>query len=283
MYCKECGKELSNDSKFCSFCGTKLGLFSSDNNSDDFSFKNNDSMDSHQFENSKSFKYETVIQKPIDKYDNTYEGDSWATIIGIIVILLGLILLFAVRIKDEYTLNIYKAIAALINLFWRVIATTWIVHIAKRQNRKTTIWGILGFIVPNLVLIIIGSLKKLLKNSNDTIVSVSQTKTTKHDLNEFKINENVIERKNLTILNKITYEKLTIGKTKNILDTRDEMRVEFSDGKKGILYFSHSVKKHYFKKGFWAIYYLDESSAIDALHFYLSNNQVLNRNRYYFA
>lgn len=283
MYCKNCGKELANDSKFCSFCRTRQELFSSESKSENISSKENDSKDSQQLENSKLYTSDSVFQKPVDKYDNTYEGDGWATAVGLIVVLICLILLFTVKIEDDYTLNIYKAVAALVNLIWRILATVWIVNIAKRQNRKTTSWGIFGFIVPNLVLIIIGSLKKLLKNFKETVVSESQAITIKQDSNELKINENKIEMNNLIITNKITYEITMIGKTKNILDTRDELRVEFSDGNKGILYFSHSVKRHYFKDGIWAIYYTDKSSAIEALHFYLYNNQVLKKNRYYYA
>ena len=26
MYCKSCGKKIDEDSKFCSFCGTKLNI-----------------------------------------------------------------------------------------------------------------------------------------------------------------------------------------------------------------------------------------------------------------
>lgn len=28
MYCKECGKQIANDSKFCPYCGTKLDMIS---------------------------------------------------------------------------------------------------------------------------------------------------------------------------------------------------------------------------------------------------------------
>lgn len=50
-------------------------------------------------------------------------------------------------------------------MFWRIFVTIWIVKIAKRQNRNTTGWGVFAFLIPNLALIIIGLLRKLIKPS----------------------------------------------------------------------------------------------------------------------
>jgi len=43
----------------------------------------------------------------------------------------------------------------------RIIATLWVIEIAKRQNRKTIGWGTIAFFSPSIALIIIGQLKKL--------------------------------------------------------------------------------------------------------------------------
>ena len=43
----------------------------------------------------------------------------------------------------------------------RIIVTSWVANIAKRQNRNKFSWGTFAFFLPSVALIVIGTQKKL--------------------------------------------------------------------------------------------------------------------------
>ncbi len=156
MFCKHCGKEVDNDSLFCSYCGLKLA-------------KGVDGIDRQRRILLANQKEHPVVE---DIYDETYEKETTATIAGVVFILITLILYsFPIdkyitpthenNMYDENSFTEYKFFFASISIFFRVIITIWVTNIATRQNRSRIFWGICAFVFPSISLIIIGLMKKI--------------------------------------------------------------------------------------------------------------------------
>ena len=157
MYCKNCGKQIDNDSNFCSYCGTKqtIQIVDIDTKADAKTVNVNLTFGR---QNSPKQKAEDTI---VEKYDTSYQSESEATFVGITLIVLNFGLLLYGGIKDEV---IYSTVL-IFGLFLRIILTIWCTNIAKRQNRDPFGWGFFALILPSLALIIIG-LQRKLKNNN---------------------------------------------------------------------------------------------------------------------
>jgi hypothetical protein len=320
MYCKNCGKEIDNDSKFCSYCGTKQLIIQISEIKNDLSSKPEPIIQNVNV--SLSFGKPTDKVKSaevkIDKYDRTYKGDSGATIIASILAIISFIIYLTVKFENESDQQVYLAIVVAINIVWRILATIWVVNIAKRQNRDNLEWGFFAFFLPNLALFIIGLLKKLNKPSSESQMSKSNTVLTKEEVlrghatydkeelsrkninnnSEVELSDNTSDNLELGSSGHITYirddasgnvnAKITYNVIKieiinpSLGPTRDEFTLEFSDGKIGKLCFSRIYKKFFFKRHNWANYFYNKKeAAINALHYYLCNNNVLNEGRYY--
>ncbi len=174
MYCKSCGKLIDNDSKYCIHCGTKLSL-----------------------------KKETGVEKTVEKkslldsgietkdkiedkiilrtmYDEDYKKETDATIFGGLLLLAQiLIYLFGPTTFTRQDYTTYLSIYYVIALFFRIIISVWVVKIAKRQNRNSTLWGIFAFFIPSIALIIIGQTKKIFNEkftniSRDAVDNISE-------------------------------------------------------------------------------------------------------------
>lgn len=165
MYCKECGKVLDQDSKYCSYCGTKQFLNrSTGDQSDLYPTEDSDtkninvtlSLGRPKFVAEK--KYGDTPGKIVkdEKYDLTYRKETDARDVGI---LLGIVLGIGTALAG-FDGDWYLSLSILYILF-SIISIIWVVRIAKRQNRNKVGWGFLAFFSPCLALIIIGSLKKL--------------------------------------------------------------------------------------------------------------------------
>ena len=289
MYCKECGKQLDNASKFCSYCGTKQSINQVPENKIDLSTKpdpitqNVNISLSFRKAKDKSIKDEVKV----DKYDRTYDGDHESTVVGVIVMIISLIILTTVNIDNETDLQIYKALAATINIFWRIIVTIWVVDIAKRQNRDTTAWGIFAFIIPNLALIIIGLLKKLYKPTSEAVITEPSNEIGKAPDNlKVGSTETITTKEDVPINDSddIAYDLISSSKT--ILfwgQEQEELKITFQDGKMGKVFFSNSLKKYYFRSGlWWPNYYNSKNAAINALHYYLCYKRVMVKDIYYY-
>jgi RNA polymerase subunit RPABC4/transcription elongation factor Spt4 len=160
MFCKECGGKIDKDSKFCSYCGTKQSLnfvsqniFVTDSNVDSV----NEKIKVHQFLKKRMDTLKNEVSKT-DKFDRTYKGDIYATIIGIITGFANSMILNYARQSTDNTLI---AIFWIFLVVWCFIAILMVVNIAKKQNRNTFYWGVFAFFLPYLAMIIIGLLKKL--------------------------------------------------------------------------------------------------------------------------
>ena len=97
------------------------------------------------------------------KYDIKYNKEIGATIFGIILIIINILIRFVgeIKLEDINTYREYRGIIAFVNILIRILVIIAVVNIAKRQNRKHLIWGMFAFFFPPITLIIIGLLKKL--------------------------------------------------------------------------------------------------------------------------
>jgi len=154
LFCKYCGKPADDDSKYCKHCGLLLNYESKDSADDIRQEKKYINPSISEYSNrSRSTPYQ-------QKYDESYEREYSAVIVGTAVIMLGLMMIIGGIFTNPELTNIIHGI----NFLWRVIVVIWVVSIADHQNRNTVGWGITAFLIPNLTLIIIGLQKKLLKD-----------------------------------------------------------------------------------------------------------------------
>lgn len=275
MYCKECGKEINNDSKYCSYCGMKQSLKNIPSNSPEIDTRSATS--TRNFDISLSFgkpkKKEIIESVKVEKYDRTYQGDSDATITGIIIVIISLVILLVVRIDDPYDQQVFTAIAALVNIIWRIIATVWVVNIAKRQNREHVGWGFFAFFIPNLALIIIGSLKKLLRPSplseSKDLSSISDEvgNTVENSL------ENMTDSKT-NDLDSLKYTIIKVNTKRSFFKDYDIYTIEFFDHKKGDIFSFDSKLYFVIHRDNRTFYYKNKESAIKALYLFLTKNEI---------
>lgn len=157
MFCKSCGKVVDNDSKYCVHCGTKL--FSENVPISEQSKKE------HSVPITPTMNSDNILSiKSINSiYDTTYQKETDATVFGISLLLPGIIIAFTgfPKFESQEGYNQFRVGVSVASLIFRIIATIWVVNIAKRQNRDTTIWGIFAFFIPSIALIIIGQTKKI--------------------------------------------------------------------------------------------------------------------------
>jgi hypothetical protein len=178
MYCKECGKSIDDDSKYCRFCGT---------------FQNNPevippstipqarelNVNIHLSRKPQKPEQKEQLEEPVKKkkFDESYQKEIGASIVGGLLIIINTILL-ASGFYAEWAYSLSEGAYVFFsigNIVWRIVAAIWVVNIATRQNRTTTGWGVFGFLLPNLALLIIGALNKKFVEDLPTTVQVSET------------------------------------------------------------------------------------------------------------
>lgn len=163
MFCKSCGRQIDNDSTFCSFCGTKQST----------DLKPKVQADTNQSINTtqKVYSNETnfnntpnIVRQP--KYDPTYKKEDDAITVGIILLVIALIFAIVgpIKFEDRESYGQFRAVTAIVSLILRICVTIWVVNIAKRQNRETFGWGLFAFLLPSIALIVIATRKKLFAN-----------------------------------------------------------------------------------------------------------------------
>lgn len=167
MFCKSCGKQIDNDSTFCSFCGTKQSTDLKPQVQTEEKHYN------QQYSNTAQPVYKTesnfnnssnVVRQP--KYDPTYKKEDDAMTVGIILLVIAVIFAIVgpIQFEDRESYGQFKAVTAIVSLILRIIITVWVVNIAKRQNRETFGWGLFAFFLPSIALIVIATRKKLFAN-----------------------------------------------------------------------------------------------------------------------
>jgi len=229
MYCKECGKQISEDSKFCRYCGTKQD---GELSPDDFTVVNHPKDINVNISFGKKEKIDKVnsvseINPDKPKYDESYEREIEATIVGVIIIIINFVVLIVKNNSGQTDSSIFYPLLVIINLLWRIIVTVWVVNIANRQNRNAGGWGVFAFFIPNLALIIIGLLKKLRvedgKNDNSLTIDKNQKEevsaTAEENFSDIEYSEGIPKNKFDIILGSYIITKITYsdGITGNIM------------------------------------------------------------------
>ncbi len=236
MYCKSCGKQIDDDSKFCSFCGTRHNITTV---SPEIKRETSERVIRNEtpikpIEEKKTEKKEEIVKKEIvPKYDLTYQKETGARTVGIILIIFlvlnfifGPVVIKLNNIDVDDAIKFYSAFTVIV----RILATIWVVGIAKRQNRDAGGLGVLTFISPAILLIIVGSLKKRYNgtqtnNSKQSSISnnYEQQKPTVKFNENLKSTQDVIrelEKQNKKDeSNKVdSYPKSTTNDSKNEID-----------------------------------------------------------------
>jgi len=173
MYCKICGKKIDFDSVFCSYCGSKQSEIQKPSPTS----KPIEKIPTE--ENTQATTIEVKLPPKQPKFDLTYNGDPNATAFGILLLIISLVFLGVEPSKFESQKSAGEFIiyTSLFTFFIRIISTAWVVAIAKRQNRETSLWGILAFLFPSICLIIIGQKKKLYAVNAEPIIVKTEIPT----------------------------------------------------------------------------------------------------------
>lgn len=163
MFCKSCGRQIDDDSTFCSFCGTKQSIDLKPQVQAD----TNQSINTTQkvYSNETNFSNSpNIVRQP--KYDPTYKKEDDAMTVGIILLVIALIFAIVgpIKFEDRESYGQFRAVTAIVSLILRIFITVWVVNIAKRQNRETFGWGLFAFLLPSIALIVIATRKKLFAN-----------------------------------------------------------------------------------------------------------------------
>ena len=300
MYCKKCGKEIDDDSVFCSYCGARQSakLFgesqvnlNSSTETDIHPVKSKNADDPKPESNSQNVNISLSFKKPtfrdqnkteaetkVDKYDKTYQKETEATVVAVAVLVIQIITYLIDPYQYADDPQIIVAIIALVNLLWRVIVTIWIVRISGRQNRDSAGWGIFAFILPNLALFIIGLLKKLYKQSS------TQAKPETDDNPNIDETSNGVKTEEIDISSKYTFEMEFLSQWTSFWGKgQTEFRVYFSDGNIGKIYYvdkDSKFEKAYLKLKNYKYYYRSKEAAIKALHYALTTNEILRSDDY---
>ncbi len=176
MYCKYCGEIIDDDSRFCSSCGQKIVAEFVDQGANNLVTNSivekvekdqkqktvnvNVSLGKPKFiEKNKELKAEI---RPQSKFDESYEKDYGPTIFSFVLLILSFTI-GALAYTDDGP--IVYAVSVLVLFSIRIAVTIWCANIALKLNRDQFGWGIFGFILPILALFIIGTLRKIKKET----------------------------------------------------------------------------------------------------------------------
>lgn len=163
MYCKNCGKEIDNDSKFCVNCGLKV------------SPKTKHKTTSED-KNSKTLPEPSRKTK---KYDEEFKRNQDYTLAGIALTGLSIaayLFFWALEGNRSEYLNALT-VYAIISLLIRIFVARSVNRYARILNRNWLIWQLLAFFFPAISLLVIGQLKKrFIKPINEQVIPYNQTK-----------------------------------------------------------------------------------------------------------
>jgi hypothetical protein len=99
----------------------------------------------------------------------------------------------------------------------------------------------------------------------------------KHD--KVGIESNKPESKQLlseigNVTREISHIVVEKSKIKTLLGKREELKIKFSDGKVGMVFFSYRNNKYFVKGGRINIYYSSEDKAVEGLHHFLTSGTI---------
>lgn len=147
MYCKNCGKEIADDSTYCSYCSTRqvdLNQVTTE------SIALNADSDHNREETSNN---KESVNQPKTKMEEKYTA---ATFVGVTLLIIYIVVYF----YGSELLSLYGPYIIILN-FLRILLTVWSVNIAKKQNRNHIGWGVFTFLIPFVAITLISLLRKV--------------------------------------------------------------------------------------------------------------------------
>jgi tetratricopeptide (TPR) repeat protein len=153
MFCKYCGKEIDNDSAYCSYCGTLQSKILINDSPNEFDPKTND----------RQIRDSSFEQKPIDplflEHDLTFKTAKNYRLLGIfiliIVSIINIVLISGPGI-DKESIYLFNSIM----LIFKLIIALKITTLAGKLKRNQAIWGLSTLFFAGIALILFGSVKK---------------------------------------------------------------------------------------------------------------------------
>ncbi len=106
-----------------------------------------------------SIEFENKIENN-EKQDLSKGKDSSMTLAGILLFAILIFVNFSSEIQEMIYLENALYLYIFIYFIIRVLVTVWVESTARKKNRNSTIWALFAFIVPSLVLIILGQLNR---------------------------------------------------------------------------------------------------------------------------
>ncbi len=104
-----------------------------------------------------------VISGTIPMYDEKYRKETEAAVTGIFLVITPV--LFVIFYKMAFDQHEYYSYLKIISfggaIVIRIVATFWVMQIARHQNRDANKWGLCSLVFPGISLVIIGTKKKL--------------------------------------------------------------------------------------------------------------------------
>ncbi|HVN57773.1 MAG TPA: zinc-ribbon domain-containing protein [Bacteroidales bacterium] len=264
MFCKECGKQIDNDSKFCSYCGTKQSLtYMGEETTQVVNEKKNSEKDIQ----TPIFIEKNTSKETKEKYDSSYEKEAGASFIGILGAIVFLILFVsgALQFRDP---AIYSVVVFILFIV-RIFIIIGVVNIAGHQNREKFGWGLFTFFLPFLALSIIGFLPKLKKEQSNSM-------NDSHLLDRQK-KEDTIFPEQITF--DLAYSKITYTESNNSYHNFfgflvEKYSITFTDGGYGKIQLDSG--SYYFKtEDDQKYYYNTKEAAIKALYYYITTKKCL--------
>lgn len=270
MYCKECGKDIDNDSKFCSYCGTKQSMIQISEGQKKLASKPEST--THRVNVPLLLKEPNKQEKnyaELDKYDKSYKGDKNVVIVAIVVLILTSIIGV---ISKASTDNSFFVLYWASTIIWWLVSIIWIGYIAKKQNRNSRAWETFAFFLPYIAIIIIGCLKKLNNHSVDSLKSDSNFQTFGVKVSN---NSKLAPLLDNFVLDSLKYSIIKSDVKRSLFKSFDEYTIEFFDSERGAIYSFNSLQFFIMHTDDSAYYYTNMESAIKALYLYLTKKETL--------
>ena len=154
MFCKSCGEQIDNDSKFCTHCGTKLAK------------ESNGPTVAEQSTRTTIFVSTQPTKESI--YDESFERENYISE--------GFLLLLVSIAVSSFSSGSFKHsdnsdgvgifFVCLVSMGIRIAVAVALSRYAKKLNRNTEAWGLYGFLAPSIALIVISYKKKYKRSDN---------------------------------------------------------------------------------------------------------------------
>lgn len=155
MFCKECGKKIDKDSKYCNYCGTKQLI--------NFIAKNGKFNKLIYIPPKRIIKF-NLSQKKRKKIQSTLNNAFFSFLeknsfyVGLTSLLVTFFL--PTLLIDLTSRKLIDNLLVILFLPYRFLFVYLIANVAERKNRNSDLWLFLGFILPSIILMLLGMLKK---------------------------------------------------------------------------------------------------------------------------